>query len=225
MTGHNHARKVANFAGVLLTLLVWALVARHPLPAMGSLVIAAGGVAALVPIAWAGRAALDRAPEPDHTAWVTSIVHCAIMITFGSAIIQAVRLGQVQGGMAISPLSVIGLALLIAAQAVILLVMASLALEGHGAPWAIAPSRSLATHCLYRWTRNPMVFSALVALFAIGLWLSSALLILWALVLVAPCTIFFLKVYEERELEIRFGQAYRDYKRSTPMLWPHRPKR
>jgi protein-S-isoprenylcysteine O-methyltransferase Ste14 len=35
----------------------------------------------------------------------------------------------------------------------------------------------------------------------------------------------FLKVYEERELEIRFGEAYREYREKTPMLWPRRPEK
>jgi protein-S-isoprenylcysteine O-methyltransferase Ste14 len=225
MTGHKHVRAVANAVGICLALLVWALVTRRTAAPVGSLLIAAGGVVALVPIAWAGRAALDRSPEPGHAAWVTTIVHYALMIAFGSAIIAAIRLGRAHAGPVLPFLPELGLAVLIAAQAMMLLAMASLALEGRGAPWAVALSRSLATHSLYRWTRNPMVFFALVALFSIGLWLSSLLLVLWSLALVTPCVIFFLRVYEERELEIRFGAAYREYRQATPMLWPRRPKR
>jgi len=32
------------------------------------------------------------------------------------------------------------------------------------------------------------------------------------------------KVFEERELEIRFGASYLEYKSRTPMLFPRRPR-
>jgi protein-S-isoprenylcysteine O-methyltransferase Ste14 len=31
-------------------------------------------------------------------------------------------------------------------------------------------------------------------------------------------------LYEERELEIRFGQSYREYKARTSFLWPRKPR-
>ena len=39
----------------------------------------------------------------------------------------------------------------------------------------------------------------------------------------SPTLLFFVKVYEERELEIRFGPSYQDYKARTPMLFPKKP--
>ena len=32
------------------------------------------------------------------------------------------------------------------------------------------------------------------------------------------------KIYEERELELRFGEAYRDYRAKTPFLVPWKRK-
>jgi protein-S-isoprenylcysteine O-methyltransferase Ste14 len=69
-----------------------------------------------------------------------------------------------------------------------------------------------------------MVLATLACLLAIGLLLQSALFVVWVLVLVAPTWIVYLTVYEERELEIRFGQSYRQYKAKTSFLWPKRPK-
>jgi hypothetical protein len=60
-------------------------------------------------------------------------------------------------------------------------------------------------------------------LISVGLWLQSTLFILWMIVLVMPAWLFLLKVFEERELEIRFGAFYLEYKAKTPMLWPRRP--
>jgi protein-S-isoprenylcysteine O-methyltransferase Ste14 len=49
------------------------------------------------------------------------------------------------------------------------------------------------------------------------------LFVLWVLILFAPALLVFVKVYEERELEIRFGASYLEYKSRTPMLFPRRP--
>lgn len=106
----------------------------------------------------------------------------------------------------------------------VLLAVANLALRGLGAPFAVALSRRLAMDWLYAWTRNPMVLSGLAFLVAVGLWLRSTLFVLWVLLMVTPVMLLFLKVYEERELEIRFGEAYRAYRARTPMLWPRRPR-
>jgi protein-S-isoprenylcysteine O-methyltransferase Ste14 len=40
---------------------------------------------------------------------------------------------------------------------------------------------------------------------------------------VCPVIFLFLKVYKERELEIRFGEDYLKYKARTPMLTPRKP--
>ncbi len=42
--------------------------------------------------------------------------------------------------------------------------------------------------------------------------------------LLAFILLVFVKVYEERELEIRFGASYLEYKSRTPMLFPRRPR-
>jgi protein-S-isoprenylcysteine O-methyltransferase Ste14 len=40
---------------------------------------------------------------------------------------------------------------------------------------------------------------------------------------VLPAMLVFLKIYEEHELEIRFGKSYQEYRTKTPMLWPRKP--
>jgi protein-S-isoprenylcysteine O-methyltransferase Ste14 len=96
-------------------------------------------------------------------------------------------------------------------------------LKGLGAPFAIALSRKLAVDWLYAWTRNPMLLAGLALLISLGIWFQSTLFVLWALLLFAPALLFFEKVYEERELEIRFGASYLAYKSRTPMLFPRKP--
>jgi protein-S-isoprenylcysteine O-methyltransferase Ste14 len=118
----------------------------------------------------------------------------------------------------------IGLLLVIITGVAVLSTVVNLALKGLGAPFAIALSRKLAVDWLYAWTRNPMVFAGLAFLLSLGIWFQSALFVLWVLILFAPALLFFVKVYEERELEFRFGTSYLEYKSRTPMLFPRRPR-
>ncbi len=73
-------------------------------------------------------------------------------------------------------------------------------------------------------TRNPMVLAALAFFLSLGIWFQSMLFVLWVLILFAPALLFFVKVFEERELEFRFGASYLEYKSRTPMLFPRRPR-
>jgi protein-S-isoprenylcysteine O-methyltransferase Ste14 len=118
----------------------------------------------------------------------------------------------------------IGLALVIITGAAFLLTVVNLALKGFGAPFFIALSRKLAADWLYAWTRNPMLLAVLAFFLSLGIWFQSALFALWVLMLFAPALVVFVKVFEERELEIRFGASYLEYKSRTPMLFPRRPK-
>jgi protein-S-isoprenylcysteine O-methyltransferase Ste14 len=118
----------------------------------------------------------------------------------------------------------IGLLLVIVTGAATLLTMVNLALKGLGAPFAIELSRKLAADWLYAWTRNPMVLAGLAFLLALGIWFQSTLFLLWVLILFTPALLVFVKLYEERELEIRFGASYLEYKSRTPMLFPRKPR-
>jgi protein-S-isoprenylcysteine O-methyltransferase Ste14 len=77
---------------------------------------------------------------------------------------------------------------------------------------------------LYAWTRNPMVLAALAFFLSLGIWFQSTLFVFWVLIFFTPAILFFLKMYEERELELRFGASYLNYKNKTPFLWPRKPR-
>jgi len=70
-----------------------------------------------------------------------------------------------------------------------------------------------------------MVLAGLSFLLSLGIWFQSLLFVIWGLLLFAPHCFFFIKVYEERELEFRFGASYLEYKTKTPMLFPRKPKK
>jgi protein-S-isoprenylcysteine O-methyltransferase Ste14 len=189
-----------------------------------NLTIIAGGVLLTFPIVWLGRKILDRHQTMSCAVWTTTFVHVGLGFTFGVPIVRAVTTHQDWSGWVLPVPPAIGLVLVIITGIASLLVVANLALKGFGAPFFIELSRKLAVDWLYAWTRNPMVLAGLAWFLSMGIWFQSVLFVLWVLILFAPALLFFVKVYEERELEIRFGASYLDYKSRTPMLFPRRPK-
>jgi protein-S-isoprenylcysteine O-methyltransferase Ste14 len=182
------------------------------------------GVLLTFPLVWLGRKMLDKRPTMSRAVWVTTFVHFGLSLTIGVPFVRAVTTHQDWSGWVLPVPSEIGLALVIIAGAAFLLVVVNLALKGFGAPSFIALSRKLAVDWLYAWTRNPMVLAVLAFFLSLGIWFQSVLFVLWVLILFAPALLFFVKVYEERELEIRFGASYLEYKSRTPMLFPRNPK-
>ena len=96
----------------------------------------------------------------------------------------------------------------------------SLAISGRGLP-AFALSQKLATEGIYTFTRNPMSLGFYILIVAGGLLKGSIFFILWSLIVIIPTHICFLKFFEERELESRFGQPYIEYKKRVPFLIPN----
>ncbi len=73
---------------------------------------------------------------------------------------------------------------------------------------------------IYRYTRNPMSLGYYLFCLGIGFISGSTLLTLGVLFGLVPAHIFFLKYFEELELELRFGESYKEYKEKTPFLIP-----
>ena len=221
-------RKVIEFlARVALLAFIWFIwwwALDAPLSNVVNLSIIVGGVLLVFPLVWLWRKILDRHPTISRAAWITTFVHFALGFLFGIPIIRAVTTYQDWPGWVLPVPSEIGLALVTITGAACLLTVVNLALKGFGAPFFIAFTRKLAADWLYAWTRNPMVLVALAFLLSLGIWFQSVLFVLWVLILFAPALLVFVKVYEERELEVRFGTSYLEYKSRTPMLFPRKPK-
>jgi protein-S-isoprenylcysteine O-methyltransferase Ste14 len=202
---------------------VWWWVLHAPLSNVMNLSIIVGGVLMTFPLVWLGRKVLDRNQTISHAVWTTTFVHFALGFTWGIPIVRAVTTYQDWSGWVLPVPSKIGLILVIITGAAFLLIVVNLALKGLGAPFFIALSRKLTADWLYAWTRNPMALAALAFFLSLGIWFQSALFLLWVLIVLAPAYVFFVKVYEERELEIRFGSSYLEYKSRTPMFFPRKP--
>jgi protein-S-isoprenylcysteine O-methyltransferase Ste14 len=213
--------KIVLFAIILIS---WWLVLYAQLSNIMNLSIIMGGVLLTFPLVWIGRKILDRHKTIRHAVWTTTFVHFSLGFTFGVPIVLALTTYQNWSGWVLPIPSAIGLILVIITGTATLMTVVNLALRGFGAPFFIKLTQKLAADWMYAWTRNPMVLAALSFLLSLGIWFQSTLFVLWVLILFAPALLFFVKVFEERELEIRFGESYLEYKSKTPMLFPRKPK-
>jgi protein-S-isoprenylcysteine O-methyltransferase Ste14 len=73
---------------------------------------------------------------------------------------------------------------------------------------------------IYQSTRNPMSLGYYLTGMGIGFISGSTLLTMIVLFGIIPAHLFCLKYFEERELELRFGDAYNTYKQDVPFLFP-----
>jgi protein-S-isoprenylcysteine O-methyltransferase Ste14 len=91
--------------------------------------------------------------------------------------------------------------------------------RAQGTPLPIIPTQKLLMSGPFRYTRNPMslgtILSYLALAIIIGSWTSVGLVVVLSVLLIT-----YLKGIEEKELEARFGQEYRAYKRNVPFLFP-----
>ena len=205
---------------LILSICWWA--SDVPLSDATNLFIIAGGVLLAFPLVWLGRKTLDQHPTVNRAVWTTTFVHFTLGFAFGIPIIRAVSTHRDWSGPVLPIPAGIGLTLVMITAAAFLVTVVNLALKGFGAPFFIALSRKLASDWLYARTRNPMALAALALFLSLGIWFQSLLFVLWTLLLFTPALLVFLRVYEERELEIRFGASYLEYKSKTPMLFPRR---
>jgi len=73
---------------------------------------------------------------------------------------------------------------------------------------------------IYKRTRNPMSLGFYLFALALAFASSSTFILLAASLGLIPAHAFFLKYFEELELELRFGEAYLEYKKTVPFLIP-----
>lgn len=90
---------------------------------------------------------------------------------------------------------------------------------GNGAN-AFRLTRQVVAHDLYRLTRNPMSLGYYLATVSLSLLVGSSALTGYVLLGIIPAHLLFLKFFEERELALRFGDAYREYQQRVPFLIP-----
>ncbi len=101
-----------------------------------------------------------------------------------------------------------------------------MAVRGKGTPLPADCARELVIAGPYRFVRNPMAVAGLAQGVAVGVVLGSPAVVLYALS-GGPVWDWFVRPWEERDLEARFGEPYRRYRTAVycwvPRLSRYRP--
>jgi protein-S-isoprenylcysteine O-methyltransferase Ste14 len=93
-------------------------------------------------------------------------------------------------------------------------------LHAQGTPVPVNPPHELIISGIYAYSRNPMLTSLYLVFFGAGiLWGSLSFTLFYTPLFILINTIYIKKV-EERELELKFGKAYLEYKKRVPMYFP-----
>jgi protein-S-isoprenylcysteine O-methyltransferase Ste14 len=131
-------------------------------------------------------------------------------------------------GSVAAPLRWLGVVLVVAGAAVLVVAFARFVTEGSGTPAPVAPTESLVVGGLYRHVRNPMYLAVVAVIVGQALTLGRPVLLAYAgavWVVVAA----FVRWYEEPTLARTFGPAYEEYRRAVPgwrprlrAWWPDR---
>lgn len=177
------------------------------------------GFVAFVPLLAAlGRCFLNRQPTPERAQLLTIPIHYLEMILLGGALIVAFRATQAHPIAVVPFPRAISWPVMRILSIVATLTVLNLAIGGLGLPFAAVLSKKLTTTWLYRRCRNPMLLSCLLFFIAAAVWLQSLHAILWTLLWLTPAWILYVLIYEERELEVRFGESYIRYRGHTPFF-------
>jgi protein-S-isoprenylcysteine O-methyltransferase Ste14 len=90
---------------------------------------------------------------------------------------------------------------------------------GRGTPVPLMATQKLIVQPPYNFCRNPMALGAIVMYLGVAILFGSIGAV--ALVLLGTALLLtYIKRVEEKEMEMRFGQEYLEYKRRTPFLIP-----
>jgi protein-S-isoprenylcysteine O-methyltransferase Ste14 len=88
-----------------------------------------------------------------------------------------------------------------------------------GTPFPMLPTKKLLIAGPFKYCRNPMTLGTVTAYAGIAVWIGS-FSALAVVVLFAALLIGYLKLIEEKELLLRFGSEYLEYKKKTPFIIP-----
>lgn len=93
------------------------------------------------------------------------------------------------------------------------------ALEGGGTPAPVAPTKRLVVKGLFRWVRNPIYLSVLIAIIGQALYFMSIGLV-WYAAAVWIAVHLFVVFFEERRLRREFGDQYGAFCKNVPRWIP-----
>jgi len=89
--------------------------------------------------------------------------------------------------------------------------------KGTLTPWS--PTKKLVINGIYGHVRNPMISGVLIVLTGESIAILSLNIFIWALIFFIINNLYFV-IYEEPNLEKRFGNDYKEYKKNVPRWIP-----
>ena len=90
---------------------------------------------------------------------------------------------------------------------------------GRGTPVPVMATQQLIIQKPYNYCRNPMALGTIVAFLGVSILIGSISAVVLVLLL-AVLLLGYIKFLEEKEMELRFGEAYREYRKQTPFIIP-----
>ena len=91
--------------------------------------------------------------------------------------------------------------------------------DARGTPIPVLATQKLLVRGPFKYCRNPMSFGTFMAYFGLSICVGS-LSSFVSVAVFAVLLMLYIKKFEERELEARFGEEYKEYKAKTPFLIP-----
>jgi protein-S-isoprenylcysteine O-methyltransferase Ste14 len=91
--------------------------------------------------------------------------------------------------------------------------------KGTLAPWS--PTKKLVTDGIYGHVRNPMIMGVIIVLIGESVAVLSVIILLWAVIFFIINNLYFF-IYEEPNLEKRFGDEYMEYKKNVHRWIPQK---
>lgn len=113
----------------------------------------------------------------------------------------------------------IGVLAIIAGGVVALWTVVIQVMMASGTPLPMLPTKKLLTVGPFKYCRNPMTLGTIMAYSGIAILIGSWSALL-AVIVFAAALIGYLKIIEEKELQLRFGSEYLEYKQKTPFILP-----
>jgi protein-S-isoprenylcysteine O-methyltransferase Ste14 len=119
------------------------------------------------------------------------------------------------------PALVIGIIIMLIGLYVMTITFSAFIRIGKGtlAPWS--PTKKLIVSGIYRYVRNPMIMGVFTVLIGESICILSSRIFFWAILFFIINTIYFV-LYEEPNLEKKFGSEYLEYKRNVPRWLPRK---
>ena len=96
----------------------------------------------------------------------------------------------------------------------------SLWIQGKGTPAPIAPTSVMVKTGAYKCCRNPIELGTDLYFLALGTWLDTLTTGILCMTFGMMLGYGYIKIIEERELKLRFGKEYDNYRTATPLFLP-----